>query len=85
MAEDLTEQGDREVFFELNGTLRSVFIRDKDAHKVVVTHPKADKANKKQIGAPMPGTIIDIRVKVRWLYITYFVLNFTVTDSCKNI
>ncbi|XP_076273301.1 pyruvate carboxylase isoform X1 [Rhynchophorus ferrugineus] len=64
MAEDLTEQGDREVFFELNGTLRSVFIRDKDAHKVVVTHPKADRANKKQIGAPMPGTIIDIRVNV---------------------
>lgn len=27
-------------------------------------HPKANKADKKQVGAPMPGTVIDIRVKV---------------------
>nr|ARI45073.1 pyruvate carboxylase [Leptinotarsa decemlineata] len=64
VAEDLTENGEREVFFELNGTLRSVMIRDKDAGKEMHLHPKADKTNKKQVGAPMPGTIIDIRVKV---------------------
>lgn len=34
MAEDLTAQGEKEVFFELNGQLRSVFIRDKNATKV---------------------------------------------------
>lgn len=34
MAEDLTPNGQREVFFELNGQLRSVFIRDKEAVKV---------------------------------------------------
>lgn len=34
MAEDLTPNGEREVFFELNGQLRSVFIRDKEAVKV---------------------------------------------------
>lgn len=34
MAEDLTENGEKEVFFELNGQLRSVFIRDKEATKV---------------------------------------------------
>lgn len=34
MAEDLTASGDKEVFFELNGQLRSVFIRDKEATKV---------------------------------------------------
>lgn len=27
-------------------------------------HPKASKGDKNQIGAPMPGTVIDIRVKV---------------------
>ena len=63
MAEDLTENGEREVFFELNGTLRSVFIKDKEARKELHIHPKADKANKSQVGAPMPGTVIDVRVK----------------------
>ena len=34
MAEDLTANGKREVFFELNGQLRSVFIQDEEASKV---------------------------------------------------
>lgn len=34
MAEDLTPNGEREVFFEMNGQLRSVLIRDKEAVKV---------------------------------------------------
>lgn len=63
MAEDMTESGDREVFFELNGTLRSVFIKDKEASKEIEVHPKANKSDSKQVGAPMPGTVIDIRVK----------------------
>lgn len=63
MAEDLTENGEREVFFELNGTLRSVLIKDKEARKELHIHPKAEKGNKKQVGAPMPGTVIDVRVK----------------------
>lgn len=64
VAEDLTPNGEREVFFEMNGQLRSVFIRDKEAVKELHVHPKADKGNKSQVGAPMPGTVIDIRVKV---------------------
>lgn len=27
-------------------------------------HPKAVKGNKSEVGAPMPGTVIDVRVKV---------------------
>lgn len=34
MAEDLTPNGEREVFFELNGQLRSVMVRDQTAVKV---------------------------------------------------
>ena len=34
MSEDLTSNGEREVFFELNGQLRSVFIKDNEAAKV---------------------------------------------------
>lgn len=64
MAEDLTPNGEREVFFELNGTLRSVLIKDKEGTKDQVFHPKADKTDRKQVGAPMPGTVIDVRVKV---------------------
>lgn len=64
MAEDLTRTGDREVFFELNGQLRSVFIRDKTAAKTMHIHPKADKSVKGSVGAPMPGSVIDLRVKV---------------------
>lgn len=63
MAEDLTRTGDREVFFELNGQLRSVFIRDKTAAKELHIHPKAEKGVKGSVGAPMPGTVIDLRVK----------------------
>lgn len=63
MAEDLTENGECEVFFELNGTLRSVFIKDKEARKEMHIHPKAVKGDKSQVGAPMPGTVIDVRVK----------------------
>lgn len=63
MAEDLTVTGEREVFFELNGQLRSVFIRDKTAAKELHIHPKAEKGVKGSVGAPMPGTVIDLRVK----------------------
>lgn len=63
MAEDLTPNGEKEVFFELNGQLRSVLIRDKEASKELHIHPKAMKGNKNEVGAPMPGEVIDIRVK----------------------
>lgn len=61
---DLNANGEREVFIELNGELRSILIRDKEASKSMHIHPKADKSNKDQIGAPMPGEVIEVRVKV---------------------
>uniref|UniRef100_A0ABD2WD09 Pyruvate carboxylase n=1 Tax=Trichogramma kaykai TaxID=54128 RepID=A0ABD2WD09_9HYME len=64
LAEDLTSNGEREVFFEMNGQLRSVFIKDNKASKEMRIHPKISKTDAKQIGAPMPGTVMDIRVKV---------------------
>lgn len=33
---DLTSTGEREVFFELNGQMRSVIVKDKEATKVSV-------------------------------------------------
>jgi len=61
---ELNAEGQREVFFELNGQLRSMFVKDKEATKGIVEHPKALEGVKGQIGAPMPGEILEIKVKV---------------------
>jgi len=60
---DLNDQGQREVFFELNGQLRAMFIRDNEASKDLTFHPKALAGVKGSVGAPMPGTVIDIVVQ----------------------
>ncbi|ESO94166.1 hypothetical protein LOTGIDRAFT_232430 [Lottia gigantea] len=61
---DINKAGSREVFFELNGQLRSVHIKDTEAMKEMHFHPKASKGVKGSVGAPMPGEIIDIKVSV---------------------
>ncbi|XP_047534292.1 pyruvate carboxylase, mitochondrial isoform X3 [Vanessa atalanta] len=63
ISDEMTAAGEREVFFELNGQLRSVFIRDDQASKEMKIHPKAVKGDKNQVGAPMPGTVLTIKVK----------------------
>lgn len=63
VSEEMTAAGEREVFFELNGQLRSVFIRDENASKEMKIHPKAVKGHKDQVGAPMPGTVLSVKVK----------------------
>ncbi|XP_023217737.1 pyruvate carboxylase, mitochondrial-like isoform X1 [Centruroides sculpturatus] len=62
VSEHLTSQGAREVFFEMNGQLRSVFIRDLSMNQNVEIHPKAQKEVPGSVGAPMPGIIVDVRV-----------------------
>jgi pyruvate carboxylase len=60
---EVHEDGARTVFFELNGHPRSVRIADR-AH--VAARPptrKADLGDPRQIGAPMPGTIVTVGVK----------------------
>ncbi|XP_033030280.1 pyruvate carboxylase, mitochondrial isoform X1 [Lacerta agilis] len=60
---DLNRAGQREVFFEMNGQLRSILVKDTKAMKEMHFHPKALKDVKGQIGAPMPGKVIDIKVR----------------------
>nr|XP_023659290.1 pyruvate carboxylase, mitochondrial-like [Paramormyrops kingsleyae] len=60
---DLNKAGQREVFFELNGQLRSVLVRDTLAMKEMHFHPKALKDVRGQVGAPMPGKVVEVRVK----------------------
>ncbi|KAJ8281620.1 hypothetical protein COCON_G00041390 [Conger conger] len=60
---DLTKAGQREVFFELNGQLRSVLVKDTQAMKEMHFHPKALKDVRGQVGAPMPGKVVEVKVK----------------------
>ncbi|XP_061200448.1 pyruvate carboxylase, mitochondrial [Neopsephotus bourkii] len=60
---DLNAAGQREVFFELNGQLRSILVRDTQAMKEMHVHPKADRGAKGQVGAPMPGEVVEVRVE----------------------
>ncbi|XP_029113495.1 pyruvate carboxylase, mitochondrial isoform X1 [Scleropages formosus] len=60
---DLNKAGQREVFFELNGQLRSVLVKDALAMKEMHFHPKALKDMRGQVGAPMPGKVVEVKVK----------------------
>jgi len=55
--------GNRRVFFELNGQPRSVTIRDRSAAVSREIRPKADAGDPRQVGAPMPGVVTACRVQ----------------------
>ncbi|KRY18725.1 Pyruvate carboxylase 1 [Trichinella patagoniensis] len=59
----LNAVGEREVFLELNGQLRSFIVKDKEASKDDTSHPKADPTVIGSVGAPMPGEVLQIKVK----------------------
>jgi pyruvate carboxylase len=54
--------GRRLVFFELNGQPREVSVVDKALAGEIATHPKAEPGNAKQVGAPMPGLVVNVAV-----------------------
>jgi pyruvate carboxylase len=56
--------GEREVFFEMNGQLRTVFVKDKAAQGTVKANPKAVKGVPGHVGAPMLGDVLAVKVKV---------------------
>ena len=56
--------GEREVFFELNGQLRSVMIKDDSVGEVENLLPKADPNILGEIGAPMKGEVVEMKVAV---------------------
>ncbi|MGI9046811.1 MAG: pyruvate carboxylase [Burkholderiales bacterium] len=57
------EEGTARLFFELNGQPRVVRVARAGAAEAA-GHPKAEDGNPQQIGAPMPGTIVTVAVKV---------------------
>ena len=54
--------GQREVFYEMNGEVRQVSVDDKNAAVENVSRPKADSSDSSQVGAPMSGVVVEIRV-----------------------
>ncbi|MBL0105108.1 MAG: pyruvate carboxylase [Bacteroidetes bacterium] len=55
------ENGNRTVFFRLNGQTRSVDVKDLKANVVKISHAKA--SGDKQIGAPLQGRLAKVFVK----------------------
>lgn len=55
------QTGTREVFFELNGEMRSVTVDDKTISIETKSRPKATQPN--DVGAPMAGVVVEVRVK----------------------
>src|SRR5690606_28836394 len=60
---EVDDKGRREVYFELNGQPRSIHVVDKKATRKEVVRERATDAPG-QVGAPMPGAVVDVRVKV---------------------
>ena len=60
---ELQDDGNRIVYFELNGQPREIKIRDASAKVTVQQKRKADATNPGHIGASMPGKVLKIMVK----------------------
>jgi pyruvate carboxylase len=58
---EVNGEGVREVFFSLNGRLRAIRVLDKAASTQVVVRERADVGNPGSVGAPMPGSVIELR------------------------
>ncbi len=55
--------GNRVLFFNLNGQRREVVINDQSVQTQIVAKRKAETGNPNQIGATMPGSVLEILVK----------------------
>ena len=60
---DVNDNGERRVFFEVNGQPRSVWVDDRGAEAGAAARPKADPGNPAHIAAPMPGVVVKVAVR----------------------
>jgi pyruvate carboxylase len=60
---DTDEDGNVRVFFELNGQPRVISVPNRGATPARPARRKADEADPRQVGAPMPGSIAAILVR----------------------
>ncbi len=57
------EAGNVNIFFKINGQLRSVLVKDNSIKVDLIENVKADPSNSKQIGAPLQGLLSSVLVK----------------------
>ena len=55
--------GNRVLFFNLNGQRREVLVKDASIKSAVQVKQKAEPTNKEQIGATMSGSVLQVLVK----------------------
>lgn len=58
------ENGQRTIYFSMNGQARRIYIKDENVKANVNVKPKADKTNPSHIGAQMPGSVTEVKVAV---------------------
>jgi len=59
---EVDDEGNRRVFFELNGQPRSIRVPDRAVTSERAANPKAEPNNQRHVAAPMPGLISSIAV-----------------------
>ncbi len=61
---ETTEEGDVQVFFELNGQPRVIRVPNRKVKAATAAKPKAQDGNPAHVGAPMPGSVASVGVAV---------------------
>lgn len=56
-------EGNRVLFFNLNGQRREIVVKDNNVKTTVVAKQKAEPTNREHVGATMPGSVVQINVK----------------------
>ncbi|BFL68132.1 pyruvate carboxylase [Staphylococcus capitis] len=56
------ENGNRTIYYAMNGQSRRIYIKDENVKTNANVKPKADKTNPSHIGAQMPGSVTEVKV-----------------------
>lgn len=58
------ENGNRTIYYAMNGQARRIYIKDENVKTNANVKPKADKTNPSHIEAQMPGSVTEVKVAV---------------------
>jgi len=60
---DVDADGNKQVFFDVNGNPVSITVADRSSAAAIQQREKADKGLLGSVGAPMPGQVLSVKVK----------------------